>query len=233
MAEAAPSLDRHWRGKVLRADVLEPHLDLRYRSASAAAPAGRIIASPLAKAVAAERGVNLARVKGSGPGGRILQADGEKAGGAAQSRGVAPARADEVVKLTQMRKTIAKRLLASHQDIPTFFLTVTYDMTAFVGFREQLKKHLPEVKVSHNDVFIACVARALREYPKANAAWGDGAITRFGRVDIGVAVAMDDGLITPVLRNADALRFDEIGAQIRELAGRAPAPSNCSSVMRI
>ncbi|HMV68642.1 MAG TPA: dihydrolipoamide acetyltransferase family protein, partial [Myxococcota bacterium] len=135
----------------------------------------------------------------------------------------APAQAtpDTVIKLSQMRRTIARRLLQSHQEVPTFFLTVTLDATGFVALRDALKAQLPDVNVSYNDMLIAAVARSLREYPAANSAWTDQGIVQHGRVDVGVAVALPEGLITPVLRDADKLRLSEIGARVRELAGRA------------
>src|SRR5690606_11182441 len=100
-------------------------------------------------------------------------------------------------------KTIAKRLLESHQQIPTFFLTATYDMQGFVDLRADLKARLPDLKISYNDILIKAVARALKDHPEVNASWGDKEIVRHGRVDIGVAVAIEDGLITPVIRSAD------------------------------
>ena len=215
----AATIERSWQGRTLPRDFMEPPGDIRYGSGTTSAGA-RVVASPLAKKIATDLGVDLRRVKGSGPGGRIVREDVERA---PVSRGSAKAvtRTDEVVKNTPMRKTIAKRLLASHQDIPTFFLTVTFDMQGFVDLRNALKKRSPDAKVSYNDMLLTCVARALRDSPKVNAAWSDTGITRFGRVDIGVAVAMPDGLITPVLRDADQLSFVEVGEQVRSLAGRA------------
>jgi pyruvate dehydrogenase E2 component (dihydrolipoamide acetyltransferase) len=192
---------------------MDPPGDLR-----AATVEARVVASPLAKKVAEDLGVNLRRVSGSGPGGRIVRADVEQA-----AKGPAPAvvPADEALRVTPMRKTIAKRLLASHQDIPTFFLTASLDVSGFVSLRKQIKAVMPDVKVSYNDMLIAAAARALRESPMVNASWGDKQIVRHGRVDIGVAVALPDGLITPVLRNADTMSLSDIGSQVRDLAGRA------------
>jgi pyruvate dehydrogenase E2 component (dihydrolipoamide acetyltransferase) len=171
--------------------------------------------------MAEERGVSLARVRGTGPGGRILKAVVE--GAESLLVRAQPPRADEAVKVTPMRKTIARRLLASHQEIPTFFLTVSFDARGFVDLRTALKKHDPDSKVSYNDMLLACVARALREFPAANATWSDKEIIRYGRVDIGVAVALPEGLITPVIRGVDALTLAGIATQVRELAGRAKA----------
>jgi pyruvate dehydrogenase E2 component (dihydrolipoamide acetyltransferase) len=208
---------REWMGKKLSTDTMDPPGDIRYGTQP-----GRVVASPLAKAVAADLGVDISRVKGSGPSGRIVREDVEKAAKAPQAapgRPAAAARADEVVRNSPMRKTIAKRLLQSHQDIPTFFLTVSFDTNGMVAFREELKKR--DVKVSYNDILVKCVARALRESPKVNASWSDKEIVRHGRVDIGIAVAVQDGLITPVLRNADQMTLTEVSTTTKELAGRA------------
>jgi len=132
-----------------------------------------------------------------------------------------PTPPDEVIKHTMMRRTIAKRLLASHRDIPTFFLTVTFNASGLVQARQQLKAAFPERRASYNDLILLAVARALREVPAANASWGGSAITRHGRVDLGVAVALEDGLITPVIRDADKKTVFEIASEVRELAAKA------------
>jgi pyruvate dehydrogenase E2 component (dihydrolipoamide acetyltransferase) len=118
-----------------------------------------------------------------------------------------------------MRKTIAKRLLVSHTEIPTFFLTVTFDMGNAVALRAQLKS--ADVRVSYNDMVVRAVALALRDVPQANASWAAKTITRHGRVDVGVAVALPDGLITPVVRGADNKTLEDIGSETRALAKRA------------
>lgn len=190
---------------------------------------GRVKASPLAKRLAAEAGLELKSVQGSGPGGRITKRDIEAA--ATQpppAAGRAPARpasgADyEDVPLTQMRKTIAKRLATSIGPIPTFYLTIEVDMTHLQGARERVNARLEAqgIKVSINDFIIKAVAAALRQHPEVNAQWTDTAIRRFNRVHIGVAVAVEDGLITPIVRDADQLGVAEISQQVRELAKRA------------
>ncbi len=206
---------REWNGRRIDHLFQDPPGDLRYGGIEA-----RIAATPLARKVADDLGVDLKRVQGSGPGGRITRDDVEKAprGGAATG---APKRADEVVRNSPMRKTIARRLLESHQQIPTFFLTATLDARGFVDLREDLKQKLPDLKVSYNDMLILAVARALREHPEINASWGEAGITRHGRVDIGVAVALPDGLITPVLRDADTKTLRQVAEEVRALAARA------------
>jgi pyruvate dehydrogenase E2 component (dihydrolipoamide acetyltransferase) len=181
------------------------------------AAAERIPASPLAKKVAQTLGLPLETVTGTGPNGRITKSDVLAA--ATGGKRHAPPRPDQAIKNSRMRNTIAKRLLASHQDVPTFFLTVTFDMDAAVALRTQLKSG--GVKISYNDLVISAVAKALRDSPAVNASWGADAITRYGRVDIGVAVAIEDGLITPVVRGADNLSPADISKEVRALAGRA------------
>ena len=208
---------RTWRGKKLPAAFADPPGDI-----GAATTAERVLASPLAKKIAADKGVDLARVQGSGPGGRIVKDDViEAANKPAAAAAAGPSREDEVVRNSPMRKTIAKRLLESHQDIPTFFLTVSLDMQGFVDIRADLKAKLPDVKISYNDMLVLATAKALAEFPAANASWDAKAITRHGNVDIGIAVALPDGLITPVVRNADQKGLAQIAGEIRELAGKA------------
>jgi pyruvate dehydrogenase E2 component (dihydrolipoamide acetyltransferase) len=229
---------REWMGKPIQVLFADPPGDVRF---GGAAPSdngsnGRVSASPLARKLAAEKGLDLKGLQGTGPGGRIVVKDVEQAKAPAQ--GPAPGqpspgqpspgqpsqgRADEVVRNTPMRKTIARRLTESHQQIPTFFLTASLDGRGFVELREDLKKKLPDVKISYNDMLIMAVARALREHPQVNASWADKEIVRHGRVDIGIAVAMPDGLITPVLRRADSLPLTQIAERVRELANRARA----------
>ena len=151
----------------------------------------------------------------------IIPVFNEAANVAPKGPSQATSRPYEVVRNSPMRKTIAKRRLQSTQGTPTFTLTISLDVQGFVDLRAEVKKRLPDVKISYNDILVACVARALREFPRANASWADGEITRHGRVDIGVAVAVADGLITPVLRDADRLSFTQIGSQARDLAARA------------
>lgn len=207
---------RSWMGKTLSANFSDPPGDLR-----AVSTAQRIVASPLARAVAADKGIDLKRVSGTGPGGRIVREDVEAAASAPAASIGFSVPADQTVKLTPMRKTIARRLLESHQDIPTFFLTISLDVDDMVATRAQLKTLLPDVKISYNDMLIAAVARSLREHPEVNASWTDNGIIQHGAVDIGVAVALPEGLITPVLRHADNLRLADIATNVRELAGRA------------
>ncbi len=219
-ATTTGSLEREWNGKTLPNYFYEPLMDARLVGSSPAKTAGRVVASPLAKAVAKDKGIDLASLTGSGPDGRIVRADVDNAKPAAPAGTAVAAREDVVVKNTPMRKTIAKRLLESTQNTPVFYLTAELDVGNLVAFRAQLKNALDQ-KVSYNDLIIAAVGRALRAVPEANASWSDKTITRHGRVDVGMAVAVDGGLITPVIRNADSKPVDQIARETRELAGRA------------
>jgi len=206
---------REWGGLAIDRLFLDPPGDLKFGGG-----ARRVKASPLARKIAKERGVDLGRTKGTGPGGRVTRADVER-GPASGGQAPVAAREDEHVKHSQMRRTIAKRLLASHTDVPTFFLTATFDVAGFVKLKDELKAKLPDLKVSYNDMLVLAVARALRDHPEVNASWGDKEIVRHGRIDVGIAVAIQDGLITPVLRDADRMSLSDIAGSVRELAGRA------------
>ena len=197
-------------------------------AASATGNGGRVKASPLARRLAEEMGVDLSRVEGSGPGGRVVKRDVE----AAKAAGVpAPSVATwvpdgseyEDVPTSQMRKTIAKRLVTSIGPVPTFYLTVDVDMTRVLEARESINAMLEKdgLKVSINDIVLKAVAGALRRHPECNAQWHETFVRRFNPVHLGVAVAIDDGLITPVVRDAHAKGIARIGAEVRELAGRA------------
>ena len=127
--------------------------------------------------------------------------------------------ADEIKPNNMMRKTIAKRLKASYLDAPVFFLNAKFSCDNMVQFRTQLKAG--GIRISYNDIVVKAVSKALREVPAVNASWSDDAITQHGRVDIGVAVALPDGLITPVIRNADQKSLSTISSETRDLAKRA------------
>lgn len=195
------------------------------------ADGGRIKASPLARRLAEEEGVALAAVQGSGPRGRIVKRDVEHAAKAkdgalapAATGGFTHSEADyEDVALSQMRKTIAKRLVESIGPVPHFFLTIDVDMGRAVEARQKVNALLERegVKISINDIVLKATAVALRRHRDCNAHWGGDHVRRFNRVHIGVAVAIDDGLITPVVRDAHLKGLAQIGPEVRELAARA------------
>jgi pyruvate dehydrogenase E2 component (dihydrolipoamide acetyltransferase) len=201
------------------------------------ASGGRVKASPLARRMAEERGIDLGAIAGSGPEGRVVARDLEQSGGRAAPAaptarapgtpapmpGAGPAYAD--VPLTQIRKTIAKRLTQSIGPIPTFYLTTEVDMERAWEAREALvestKGSEGAPKVSFNDLLIKAVALALRQHPACNAWWQDDHIRYWNEVHVSMAVAIEDGLITPVIRHADRKSLREISAESRDLAGRA------------
>ena len=185
--------------------------------------AARIKASPLAKRMAADKGVDLGGVAGSGPEGRIIKRDVEQLSSAPAPRAAAgPAGAAYAdVTLTPMRKTIAKRLAQSIGPIPTYYLTAEVDMERAHDAREALLALDDKSKFSFNDIIIRSAASALRQHPWVNAWWMDDRVRQWHEVHIGVAVAVEEGLITPVIRHADQKTLREIGAEVRELAGRA------------
>jgi pyruvate dehydrogenase E2 component (dihydrolipoamide acetyltransferase) len=202
----------------------------------AVANATRVKASPLAKRIAREAGVDLKLVHGTGPGGRVVKRDVESvpAAGAAVAEPMRPLPAPrspipapsgapyEDVPLTQIRKTIAKRLVTSLGPVPHFFLTSDVDMERAAEARDALNRQLGDQgKVGFNEIILKAVALALTKHRACNAWWQDDHIRYWNEVHLGMAVAIEDGLITPVLRQADRRPLIEIGAIARELAQRA------------
>jgi pyruvate dehydrogenase E2 component (dihydrolipoyllysine-residue acetyltransferase) len=202
--------------------------------------AGGTSVTPLARRLAGERGIDLSRVSGSGPHGRIVARDVEQAmpgptgqaigGGvsAAQVKALYEGIAYEEVPLDSMRRTIATRLVEAKQTIPHFYLTSDIAVGRLIAMREEAnaaapkgKDGEPAFKLSLNDFVIKAWAAALQRIPAANAVWAGDRILRFRNSDIGVAVALDGGLITPVIRNAETKSLTAISAEMRELAGRA------------
>ncbi|MEO8200460.1 MAG: pyruvate dehydrogenase complex dihydrolipoamide acetyltransferase [Gemmatimonadota bacterium] len=199
-------------------------------SAPPSGDGGRVKASPLARKIAAERGVSLAGVAGSGPEGRIIRRDLDGIEATARaSEAPAPTRSTiqfsgepfRDVPLSQIRKTIAKRLVQSIGPVPTFYLTTEIDMERAWDARVALKALGPEGDVSFNDIVIKATALALKQHPNCNAWWQDDHIRVWNEVHIGMAVAVEDGLITPVIRHADLKSLREISSNAKDFAGRA------------
>ena len=182
---------------------------------------GRVIASPLAKKLAEERGIQIANVPGSGDGGRIVKRDIEnyQATGsvAAMPQGI---ESSEEEPNNQMRKTIAKRLAASKFNAPHYYLSVEFDMENAMAFRQQYNS-VPDTKISFNDIVVKATAKALKQHPQVNSRWHDDKIVKNHHVHMGVAVAVEDGLVVPVVKFADELSLPQIGAQVKDYAGRA------------
>ncbi len=226
----------------------DAHKDASHASASVAAAleapshegdGARIKASPLARRVAKDLGLELSSIKGSGPNGRIVQADvvgaKDKSGAAAPAatKSAAPALptrlatgATEKITLNKMRQTIANRLQLSKQTIPHFYETVEIDMTAAVELRKKLLEMYEKkegVRISIGDIIAKAVASSLKAVPQLNATFDDktSTVTRFGDVNLGMAVALPDGLIVPVLRSIDQMSFKEIRVKSTDLVDRA------------
>ena len=201
----------------------------RSQAPADAAPApqnaeGRKRSSPLARKMARDLGVPLESLQGSGPQGRIIAKDvkGFEAAPASAGRiaGATPKLQDKSIPHSAMRRTIAKRLAESTGPIPHFYLTVDYDVTQLVAMRQQLAD-IEGSKISLNDFIIRAVALALLHHPNVNASWGDETIEQHGDVHVGVAVSTPEGLITPVIRNADQKSVSDIAKEVRALAEKA------------
>ena len=202
---------------------------------------GRILASPLAKKIASDKGIQLTQVKGSGENGRIVKSDIENFTPSAQAQPAATSAAKpqeaaapaapkvfvpagevftEEIKNSQMRKIIAKRLAESLFTAPHYNLVIEVSMDEAMSARATINT-VPDTKVSFNDMVIKACALALKKHPKINSQWKEDAIIINHHVNIGVAVAVEDGLVVPVLKFTDAMSLSQIGASVRDLAGRA------------
>jgi len=208
----------------------------------AASSGDRVKASPLARRIAEQKGVDISALSGSGPNGRVVKADveGAQAGAARPAAAAAPAQAatpvaaaapapapegvpSETVKLSNMRKTIARRLSESKQQVPHIYLTVDINLDALLKLRGELNKGLESrgVKLSVNDMLIKAQAAALMEVPSCNVQFAGDSLIQFKRADISVAVSIPGGLITPVVTGADTKSLSAIATEIKDLAGRA------------
>lgn len=204
---------------------------------------GRVFASPLARRIAKEKGIDLGSLKGSGPHGRVVLKDVETAKPGAKApaaAGLAAPMADdaiaklyepgsyEVVPHDGMRKIIAQRLLQAKQTIPHFYLTISCDLDNLLAVRERLNAHAPRDKeknpawkLSVNDFIIKALALALQRVPDANATWTEGGMLKHKHSDVGVAVAIEGGLFTPIIRKAETKTLSAISLEMKDLAGRA------------
>ena len=210
----------------------------------AASATARVIASPLARRMAVQAGIDLAALSGTGPKGRIVKADIEAAmaGGAAAATAtagatvtqlvtaaapapaVAPGAAYTEIPTTQMRRIIARRLTEAKSTVPHFYLTIDCEIDKLLAMRKDLNARAPEedgYKLSVNDFVIRASALALQKVPAANSSWTEPAILQYTSVDVSVAVAIEGGLITPIIRNADQKGLAAISNEMKELAGRA------------
>jgi len=200
--------------------TLDPYNEVRTppRNFGPATVANGAKASPLARRVAFEAGVDLTTVKGSGPHGRIHAADVKAI--KAPIAAPVPEAPFERVPLDAMRRTIARRLVEAKQTVPHFYLTSDVDISRLLALREEANAALSG-KLSINDFVIKALALALQRVPDANAVWADDAVLRFKHSDVGVAVAIEGGLFTPVIRNAETKSLSAISSEMKDLAARA------------
>ena len=235
-ADTAPAAQSTPIAEKPKASATAATTPLAHAPRAAAPPTtGRTKASPLARKIAATRGVNLSSIAGTGPGGRIVKKDVENAptggGGGVASPATPSIRAahgiageEKIIALTGMRKTIAERLLASKTQIPHFYLSVTMDGGPLMALRKELNAMAEKdggQKLTVNDFILLAAARAAAEVPKINAAYDGDAIIEYAEVNLAVAVAVEDGLITPVIKKTNTLTLREISAQMKELAAKA------------
>lgn len=207
-----------------------------FAAPTSASNGDRLKASPVAKKIAADQGVDLASVSGTGPQGRIVKSDVEQAiksppaaaAGEKQSKGPAAPiiritpgerRPNEQIPLTSMRKVIAQRLGEVKPGVPHFYLSIEVEMDAALQIKDEAKTQ--ELKISVNDIIIKAVAVAVRRFPRINQFFAGDHLEQMNTVDVGVAVAIPDGLITPIVKDADQKGLAEIAEEVRELAGRA------------
>ncbi|WP_353158289.1 pyruvate dehydrogenase complex dihydrolipoamide acetyltransferase [Myroides odoratus] len=235
-------------GGVAQATATETPVEAPKAAEAVAAPVatetatgGRVFVSPLAKKIAEEKGINLAQVKGTGENGRIIkrdvenfvptatQAPAQTAAPVAQATATVAAVqpfipagevSSEEVKNSQMRKTIARRLAESKFTAPHYYLTIEIDMDNAMASRKLINE-LPDTKVSFNDMVVKACAMALRKHPQVNTQWTDNATIYNHHINVGVAVAVEDGLVVPVLPFTDQMSLTHIGAKVKELAGKA------------
>jgi len=193
---------------------------------------GGVRASPLARNIAESNDVDLKRIKGSGPKGRIVKADVEKAmektpeptapALAPAATFVEPTREDRTVEISKLRKAIGRRMTESRQQYPHFYVTYDYDVDRLMVARSEINARLKDqgIKLSVNDFIVKAAAMTLRHYPNLNASLGDGVVVHHGHINVGVAVAVEGGLLTVVCQDADAKSLAQISSEVREKAER-------------
>jgi len=200
----------------------EPIKEIATQVVSTNSSGSRILASPLAKKIASEKGINLAQVNGTGEHGRIIKRDIENYTPITSGVSFIPSGQEsfEEIPNSQMRKVIARRLGESKFTAPHYYLNVEFDMDNALAFREQYNS-IPDTKISFNDMVVKATALALKQHPQVNSQWFDDRIRKNHHVHIGVAVAVEDGLLVPVLKFADEQSLTQIGSQVKDFAGRA------------
>jgi len=182
---------------------------------------GRVLASPAAKRIAQEKGVNLDLLKGSGPEGSVLADDVLRAATTELPHRAAIPETEKIIPLTPMRRIVGERMTQSKLSAPHFYVSMDIDMSAVSALRAEWKKRGDEMAPSINDFILRTCARALKDFPLINATYTEQGIKLSSEINIGMAVALDDGLVVPVIRNADRLSLTELAAQSRQLADKA------------
>ena len=191
-------------------------------TAAAIAPtAGRLLASPAAKRIARERGVSLSSVRGSGPEGSILAEDVLRATPEGTTVATLASTSEKIVPLTPMRRIVGERMVQSKQAAPHFYLRMDIDMTGVSNLRAEPEKHVKDGVPSVNDFILHACARALKNFPSVNSSFTEHGIKLHGDINLGMAVALEEGLVVPVIRKADHLTLTELAAQSRELVDKA------------
>ncbi len=228
--EAAQKADGEGGGKPAETEQAQP-VPGPVSQAEAPAEDGHIKASPLAKKIARENNLDLSRLKGTGPGGRVVRKDVEAALSGAQPtaatrppapRPVAVSAEDQTIQLTKLRQAIARRMVESTTTVPHFYVTHEYRMDALMALRKQVNKYLPEnEKLSVNDFIIKAVGLTLREFPNLNSSFAGDKVIRHGAVNIGVAVAVEGGLLTVVNRNTDQQSLRVLSADVKRMVAGA------------
>ncbi|MDD9331179.1 MAG: pyruvate dehydrogenase complex dihydrolipoamide acetyltransferase [Wolbachia sp.] len=183
----------------------------------------RVKASPLAKKIAQNDGIDIKQLKGTGPYGRIIKADVlESLGSNVQSVSYERSNAtDIVVKVSSMRQVIAQRLVESKQNIPHFYLTVDCQVDKLVSLKNEINSADEGNRVTINDLAVKAVALSMQKFPDINSSWIDNKVLKYSNVDVSIAVALDDGLITPIVKNADKKGILSISKEVKDLASRA------------
>lgn len=234
-AVSAVAVKQEEKPAEVKAAAAEPAKPTVIKTETQKVKAERIIASPLAKSIALEKGVNIYKVDGTGPGGRITKTDvlnyiSGMVPASASSKKSSPSVESKRIEISGMRKTIAVRLHDAKNNIPHFYLNLEFDAEPLINLRTTLNNDLKSLadkrkeevsSVSVNDFIVKACSVALQRVPEVNSSWRGDHIIQHGRIDIGVAVSIDNGLITPYVRNADRLSLLEINATVKELAGRA------------
>ncbi|MBS0186093.1 MAG: pyruvate dehydrogenase complex dihydrolipoamide acetyltransferase [Proteobacteria bacterium] len=199
------------------------NLEPKEKASSPTSSVGRILSSPLARRLAFEKNIDLSTIQGSGPRGRIVKKDIEETAQTMASPRPSSSfeSAYEDVALTTMRKVVAKRLTESKQTIPHFYVSMDAELDALLALRKELNNGLKDAKVSVNDLLIKACARTLMDVPEANASWMETSLRLYKTADISVAVSLEEGLITPIIRNAQSKSILDISTEMKTLREKA------------